>query len=176
MESTSTTTTVQPEITCDSSNLEYVIIAVVILICCIFALHKIFAKKNHATVSVELISNSSCVTLPIAQVSKCPKYYHFQAETLIQNMDIKGLMTPTLLITWGNLEITNILNQSRVSLPNSIKLCPFKALKLKKILYSGSYDVFLFVQHANNAFYIQVCKPSCELCPNMFSTVSTPTA
>ena len=112
---------------------------------------------------LEISNNTQCVLISLFQVPNCPKFYHCQADTGFSNLRVEGILFPKFTWNKGSLKLTHILDQSCPTIPQSVRISIWTALKLKQML-RGPVFAYLFAEHAKRIFQVQVCPLTCENC------------
>ena len=159
------TPTSPPNPPCPHDVPSYFIAAVAIAVIALLLYKYWNRRRSHTMISLELSSQTLCAHLPIAHVPICPKHFHYQASSWLQNITIEGYLSPQLSVDWQDLQITNLLSEHDVPLPKTIRTNPLQALKLRKIL-AGPFHSLICAEHAQRNFYVQVCLKPCTHCPS----------
>ena len=144
------------------------------LICLVMML--VMYYKNQRTknsvnshLHIEVTSGQSCFTIPIMTLPYCPCDYHFQALSYPSDLSVQGILRPRLIINWHLLTATHFATAQTARPPTTLKVNPFIAPLLKRLLRNKHY-AFLFMTHRGNAFHFKICPFSCIGCGPEFNT------
>ena len=120
-------------------------------------------RSTRASIGLEISNNTHCVLLPLFQVPNCPKFYHCQADNGFSDLKVEGCLFPRFTWNKGSLMMTHTLDQSRPTIPQSVRISIWKAMKLKHMLRGPVY-AYIIAEHCNRVFQVQVCPLACENC------------
>jgi hypothetical protein len=129
--------------------LEHVIISLEV---CIFllvvALFICICKftTNKTQLACEITNGSSCVHIPLKDLSLCPTYWKIDIPQSIANITIQGLLAPILTFQWDNFTITYTLTEQTMYIQTKFKVNTLYARKLKQIMASP-YCVYFYILH-----------------------------
>ena len=138
-----------------------------IILSSITLLHLICSKwhnKTHrSSFGLEISNNTQCVLIKLFEVPNCPQFYHCQVDDLFSDLRVEGRLFPRFTWNKGSLMLTHILDQSRPSIPSSVKISWWKALKLRHIL-RGPIFGYLIAEHQNRVLSCTICPTNCCDC------------
>lgn len=144
----------------------FLILIIACLAFCIF-LYKQLNRRQRPTLMLEITNGRDCVTCFAMYLPLCIKSCHFHATAPVHIIEMTKSLRPCLIIDWGNFEIITNMAQNALSLPSTIRITPWTAYKLSKILNNTSkpHITQLWASHHNFCIPIDVCSSECSLCP-----------
>ena len=170
-----TTTPNLPQIyiTVHDDTLVYVLVAFACALICFIA-YKLLTKQSRlASISVEISSGKSCILLPMIILPFCPKFYHCQIERNFSNIKVTGILQPQFSWDHGSLKITNLIDQTNLTVPNQFTILFWQGLKLRVMLRKTIY-CYLVAEHGKHAFHLKLCPVSCQTCVATTNAVEAP--
>ena len=94
--------------------------------------------RNHNGIRVR---SSGVMNLPL-----CPSYFSIRYPDSVTDFKIKGLLSPSLFVSWPNFQVTNKITTDRMMLPASVPISLISARPLKRIL-SQSCCAHVIIAH-----------------------------
>ena len=120
-------------------------------------------RTHRASFGLEISNNTQCVIIKLFEVPHCPRLYHCQANDFFSDLSVEGCIFPRFTWNKGSLLLTHVLDQSRPSIPKSVNISWWTALKLRHML-KGPVYAYLIAEHLNRVFNLKICPPSCCDC------------
>ena len=131
-------------------------------------------RTHRASFGLEISNNTQCVLIKLFEVPHCPRFYHCQANDFFSDLSVEGCIFPRFTWNKGSLLLTHVLDQSRPSIPKSVNISWWTALKLRHML-KGPVYAYLIAEHLNRVFNLKICPPSyCDCALSMRVVESAP--
>lgn len=105
-------------------------------------------KSDHKTcLFLEITTGSECSLIKVATLSLCPYNWSIQPPQDISGITLSGTFLPCVHIEWTGLSITNMTTKRTVMPQNIVRVSPFKARKLARILRQP-YTAYIIMCHS----------------------------
>ena len=108
---------------------------------------------TNTQLSIEVSNGSKCTLVPIFTLPLCEEYYNIQYPETVGDLSINGFIYPSLAISWPNFMVTDIASQRTIRIPSQIKIKPWTALRLRRII-DGTFFLKIRIIH-NGVTYIK---------------------
>lgn len=102
--------------------------------------------QHHTTLSLEITTGSSCVSLPILHLPLCPPYWSITFPSNIHNIHVTGTLFPKLHVSWGDFHIDSKFNDKSIFIPCQLSISLIKAYQFKRIL-KQPFLAFIVIIH-----------------------------
>ena len=145
----------------ESSNIY--LAAVVIIFCIALFMRQLLMKKFFTTLVLDITDGTSCIQMNVQKLPSNIVSCHFKGSHVLTEISLTNGFIPTVTINWGDLSLTNTLLKHEVELKTILRLNPYKAYKLKRML-KNKFSMFIWVNHNNTSVPITICKPPCNDC------------
>ena len=94
--------------------------------------------------------------------------YHAEITDNFTDFTVTGYLRPKFHWNQGQLQVTNLMDQSNLSIPSSVPISIWQSIKLR-LIFRKQIFAYLVSIHAGYAFHMKICAPNCSTC-------TTPTA
>lgn len=135
--------------TCSVFQYDSNVFSMLLLLCLTLILIRFIYRKiytNHTTISVELTTGSSCVSIPLLHLPLCPPYWSIEYPSKLSNFSVKGRFSPKLNVSWTVFHVTNRFTDKVLIVPDIIPISYLQAYKITKIL-KRPFIAFLTLTH-----------------------------
>lgn len=145
----------------ESSNLY--LSAVVLIFCIALFMRQLLMRKFFTTLVLDITDGTSCIQINIQKLPSNIVSCHFTGSHVLTEISLTSGLIPTVTINWGDLSMTNTLLKHEVELKTVLRVNPYKAYRLKRML-KNKFSMFVWVNHNNTSVPLTVCKPPCGDC------------
>ena len=126
----------------------------------IVLLIRLLWKPKCTILCLEISDGDLCKLVHVQPLNHCPTMWHFEANGNILDVEVLGLLKPTIMVQWNGLILNNLLTNQSMAPPNSFGINCLTARSLRKLLKRKFYAK-LVILHNGYASYVPVDdKPS----------------
>lgn len=145
-------TTLQNVYTSFTSPWPYVTLSVLTTLLICFYLHKLwkkFKRTHKTTLHLEITTGTECMLFPITTLPLCPDNWNITPPQVINNIILRRtyLGWANFTINASDLTIQNKHTNTILNIPNTFRLSPLKALRLRRLLQQPYTAYYLLSHH-----------------------------
>ena len=122
---------------------------VLLVILVLFWMYLRYVKTNRLYLTVEIGNKDLSVRIRYLQLNSAVYMYHFQAAAAINDIKVTTFW-PKLSVIWPDLQITHVLQDCTVQMPEQVVLMPWTAYKLSRILNSKFFYAVSLLEYNGN--------------------------
>ena len=161
----STTTTQVPVVVIKEpdNTVLYLILALAVVTLALVMYRRLTRLTRQATLALEITDGSHCTIVQLSKLPSCPKFHHIMTNNNFHDFKVQGWLSPTFSWNKGSFVVVNLLDQSRLPVPERVTISPLQGLKLRKILRSQLFT-YVVGTHGKHAFHLRVCPLDCAEC------------
>ncbi len=134
-----------------------IIMLILLVILVLLNLFRIRKQLPHTKLTLQLVitEGNRIMYIPILNLSHCSHNWFLKGSTFLPSIKVTGILRPQLTLDWADMSLINVLTQTPVKLPGSLKMNPLLAIKFRRIT-ATNYLAYLVCTQNGIQTYLQL--------------------